>query len=62
MEKYVNQFVAGIVDGINPMTYIPFLKDIVSIVQGYEVERSDMSVISDLWNAIQKLKRDDVST
>lgn len=62
MEKYVNQFAAGIVDGINPMTYIPFLKDIVSIVQGYEVERSDMSVISDLWNAIQKLKRDDVST
>ena len=60
-EKYLSSFVSGIVDGVNPMTYIPFLKDIVSIVQGYEVERSDMAVISDLWNAYKQLKSDDVS-
>lgn len=60
-EKYLGAFVSGIVDGVNPATYIPFLKDIVSIVQGYDVERSDMAVISDLWNAWQKLGRDDVS-
>ena len=60
-EKYLSSFVSGIVDGVNPMTYIPFLKNIVSIVQGYEVERSDMAVISDLWNAFKQLKSDDVS-
>ena len=60
-EKYLSAFVSGIVDGVNPATYIPFLKDIVSIVQGYDVERSDMAVISDLWSAWQKLGRDDVS-
>ena len=60
-EKYISAFLSGIIDGVNPMTYIPFLKDIVSIMQGYDVERSDMAVISDLWNAYQKLGRDDVS-
>ena len=60
-EKYLSSFISGIADGVNPMTYIPFLKDIVSIVQGYDVERSDMAVISDLWSAWKQLKNDDVS-
>lgn len=60
-EKYISSFLSGIIDGVNPMTYIPFLKDIVSITQGYDVERSDMAVISDLWNAYKQLKKDNVS-
>ena len=60
-EKYLSSFISGIIDGVNPMTYIPFLKDIVSIVQGYDIERSDMAVISDLWNAYKQLEKDDVS-
>lgn len=60
-EKYVGALTGSLVDGINPATYIPFIKDIMSIVQGYDVERSDMAVISDVWNAVQKLKNDDVS-
>ena len=60
-EKYISSFLSGIIDGVNPMTYIPFLKDIVSIVQGYDVERSDMAVISDLWNAYKQLEKDNVS-
>lgn len=60
-EKYVTSFLSSVKDGINPLTYIPFIKDIVSIVQGYDVERSDMAVISDLWNAWQQLQKDNVS-
>lgn len=60
-EKYVTSFLSSVMDGINPATYLPFIKDIVSIVQGYDVERSDMAVISDLWYAIQQLKKSDVS-
>ena len=60
-EKYLASIVGSIVDGVNPATYIPFIKDIVSIVKGYDVERSDMAVISDLWKASQELKKDDVS-
>ena len=61
-EKYLESFLGSALDGLNPATYIPFIKDIVSIVQGYEVERSDMAVISDLYNAFTKLKSDKVST
>ena len=30
-------------------------------MQGYDVERSDMAVVSDLWNAWKNLKNDKVS-
>ena len=60
-EKYLSSFISGIIDGVNPMTYIPFIKDVWSIIKGYDIERSDMAVISDLWNAYKQLKNDDVS-
>lgn len=58
LEKYLGAFVGGLTDSLNPATYIPFAKDIVSIVQGYDVERSDMAVVSDLWNAWKQLDSD----
>ncbi len=54
-EKYLNSLTSEILEGINPITYIPYLKDIWSIAQGFDVERSDMSVVSDLWESIEKL-------
>ena len=60
-EKYIASFTTEVLDGLNPLTYIPFIKDIVSIVQGYDVERSDMSVISDIVNASRRLTKDDIS-
>ena len=60
-EKYIGNLTGEILDGLNPAGYIPFIKDIMSIVQGYDVERSDMAVISDLWKAWENLKKDDVS-
>ena len=60
-EKYIGTLTGEILDSLNPAEYIPFIKDIMSIVQGYDVERSDMAVISDLWNAWLNLKKDNVS-
>lgn len=60
-EKYIGALTGSLVDGLNVATYIPFIKDIVSITQGYDVERSDMAVVSDLWNAWKNLKNDKVS-
>ena len=56
-EKYLASFVAKTLDGLNPLSYLPFIKDIVSIARGYTVERSDMAVISDIWTAWQKLPK-----
>ena len=60
-EKYLASFLAETKDSLNPATYIPFLKDIVSLVQGYEVERSDMAVIADIVNAYKQLDSDKIS-
>ena len=54
-EKYIGSLTTELVDGFNPLTYIPFVKDIWSIAQGYDVERSDMSVVSNLWESIEGL-------
>ena len=60
-EKYLGTLSGQALDSLNPAGYIPFIKDIMSIVQGYDVERSDMAVISDLWKAWENLSKDNVS-
>lgn len=50
VEKYLKSLSAELIDGVNPLGYIPGVKDIFSIFQGYDVERSDMS----LWAALAK--------
>ena len=60
-EKYLGTLTGETIDSLNPMTYIPFVKDIMSIVQGYDVERSDMAIISDLWTAWGKLDNENLS-
>ena len=54
IEKYFQSFASGMVDDINPMTYYPFLKDVYSLFQGYDVERADMSVIADVRDALKQ--------
>lgn len=53
-EKYLSRLTTEIIDGINPLTYIPFLKDVWSIMQGFDIERADMSLITALVDASQK--------
>ena len=54
LEKYFQSFTSGMIDDINPMSYYPFLKDVYSLFQGYDVERADMSVIADVRDALKK--------
>lgn len=60
-EKYIGTLTGEVLDSLNPGTYIPFIKDIISIMRGYDVERSDMAIISDLWTAWENLSKDNVS-
>lgn len=50
-EKYLSSVAVEVLDGINPITYYPLLKDVWSAFQGYDVERADMSLIADFANA-----------
>lgn len=54
-EKYLASLSGKLLEGINPLTYIPFARDIWSIFQGFDVERADMSLISDAVDALKAL-------
>lgn len=56
-EKYFGSLAENLADGFNPFTYIPFVKDIYSLFQGYDVSRSDMSLFADLYKAVTKLAK-----
>lgn len=55
-EKYVSAFAGNLINDINPFNYIPVARDIVSVKQGYAVERTDMAIIADVIKAAQALK------
>ena len=55
LEKYVSRFLTETLDGLNPLTYIPFLRDVWSIMQGFDIDRADMSLVTDLVNSLQKI-------
>ena len=54
LEKYTQAFTSGMLDDINPATYYPILKDIWSLFQGYDIERSDMAIYADIADALKK--------
>ena len=60
-EKYLSKFAGKSWEGIIPFYSIPFVKDIISLLEGYDVERSDMSLWVDLKQATDKLKSDKVT-
>lgn len=54
-EKYAKELTESLIDGFNPGNMIPFVRDIISIFQGYDVERSDMSVVSNIYKSWKNL-------
>ena len=55
LEKYMQSFVSGMLDDVNPITYYPFLKDMWSVLQGYDVERTDVSLFSELADSMKDI-------
>ena len=53
-EKYTDRATANIMDNLNPLGMIPYVSDIVSLLQGYDVERPDTTVIADIINYTSK--------
>lgn len=54
-EKYIEAFESKMIGDILPFNYLPYWKDAWSALQGYDVERMDMSLISDLASSVLKI-------
>lgn len=61
LEKYITAFSGELLDSINPITMVPTAKDLLSIVKGYDVERADLTMFSDLVEAVNSLESDSKS-
>lgn len=62
LDKYAKSAVGDLVDNLNPLSLIPWAKDVVSIWQDYDVNRADMNMFSDLKKAFDTAEKDNVST
>lgn len=68
-ERWAKQFAGSmhpLTGDISPLTMLPYVKDIVSLFQGYDVERPDMTlianVVSDIIRVIDKWDDMDLDT
>ena len=46
---------SNLADSFNPLSYIPFAKDILSIMQGYDIKRMDAEAITKTFNAAKNM-------
>ena len=58
LEKYVEDVFGGIKSDINPFGYVPFLRDIKSIWEGYTVEASYAAPVADAIDAFKDVRDD----
>ncbi len=61
-EKYMQALGGAILNDINPLAWLPGVRDVLSIFDGWEVERTDMALVQDLKNAIDGLDSENKST
>ena len=57
IEKYMATLTENLIDGFNPLTYMPIIRDIWSVFQGYDVKRSDMSLWADMADSVETIVR-----
>lgn len=58
VEKYLAELTSNFVGSLNPLTMIPLFKDVWSLLEGYDVERSDMAVYADVVDSWKAWKSD----
>ena len=56
-ERYLQNLWENFVDGVNLLNNIPLVKDVLSIVDGYDPTRSDMEMFTEAWEALQALEK-----
>ena len=61
-ERYARQLGQQLKSDLNPLNLLPIARDIVSIWEGWDVERPDMTLISDIINSGRDLFGEDSDT
>lgn len=62
LEKFAEAFGEKLIGDINPLNQLPAVRDIISIFEGWDVERTDMAVFKDIKDAFDGLFSENKST
>lgn len=62
LEKLAEAFGGKVLGDINPLNMLPGFRDIISIFDGWDVERTDMAVFKDIKDAFDGLTSENKST
>lgn len=54
LEKYLKSLSNEVLDGLNPLTAIPLVQDIWNLIQGWDADRADLSVIADIITNVKR--------
>lgn len=56
-ERVLGHIPGNFVDNVNPTGMVPYIKDVVSVLQGYDVKRMDMEAITSFISACQNMSK-----
>lgn len=56
-EKYLEALFSNLLDNFEPMGYMPYFRDLISALKGYDVNRSDVELVSRFVTRFNKLKK-----
>ena len=54
LEKWAKNFAMATASDLNPLNSLPFTRDIMSIIEGWDVERPDLTLIADAVTSVKK--------
>ena len=55
IEKWSSNFAEALESDLNPLNSLPFTRDIMSAIEGWDVERPDMTLIAELVTSIKRM-------
>lgn len=61
LEKWMQHFGSNLVSDLNPLGMIPYLRDIVSVWEGWNIDRPDMDLIAEVVSSVKKATTDGVT-
>lgn len=61
LEKFGEAFGDKLLDDINPLNMLPAVRDVISILDGWDVNRTDMEIFADLIDAFKSLDSENKS-
>ncbi|MBO7310573.1 MAG: hypothetical protein J6U86_04195, partial [Clostridia bacterium] len=56
-DKYLEAFISNLISELNPLNKLPYIRDLISALEGYATSRTDTTLFSKLGNAVRALWR-----